>query len=66
MMIHAIVGIYAKIENFKSISTQAYIQNLLLGKAGACSQDRKFLEDNLSCNILDKSFQQIVKKEERE
>lgn len=66
MMIHVIAGIYVKIENFKSTNTHRYIQNLLQEKAGGCLLDRKFIEENLSCSILDKYFQLIAKKERRE
>ena len=66
MMKRVNVEIYAKIENFKSTSMLQYIQNQPLEKAGDSSQDKKFLEGSLLCNILDKYFQLIVKKEGRE
>lgn len=62
---HVIVDSYVKIENFKNISMHVYIQNLHLGKVGVFLQDRKYIEDNLLCNILVKYFLQIVNKEER-
>lgn len=66
MMKLVIVDNCAKIENFKSTSMLQYIQNQPLEKAGDSSQDKKFLEGSLLCNILDKYSQLIVKKEGRE
>lgn len=66
MMKLVIVDNCAKIENFKSINTLQYIRNQHLEKAGVSSQDKKFIEGSLLCNILDKYFQRIVKKERRE
>lgn len=66
MMRHVIVEIYAKIENFKSISMLVFTQNPHLERVGVSSRDKKSTEVNLSCNISDKYFQQIAKKERRE
>ena len=62
MMKHVIVEIFVKIESSRNISMLVSIPNPPQEKDGDYLLEKKFTEVILSCNILVKSSQLIVKK----